>query len=229
MTRDLSKYLRSEDDGYIRITPEIKQLAEKLTSGANTIEEKARNIYEYIKEKNWFFSPAMPSPDLLDKDSLDCSAKHVLQASLNRSIGIPTRIALLECPIEGLMSSVENSKLPSWAKAISETVLLTISDTVKASTHYATEVFYNNKWNFMDATMNKKACGLLDKDKKKGCLSDKNVSSVLGCRKIGKSTDVTSNGVIISSAIKMLTDIAGLTGLTGKVEDDEDKIINILK
>lgn len=214
MTKDLSRYTKEQETGYIKITPEIKALAEELTEGATTDEDKSNKIYDYIRNKQYFISPTTKTNKLLNREWLDCGSKHALLTSLHRSLGIPTRIAITECPMEGFQNTLYHLYLPKGANAIAKSIIQAFGEDILGGTHYAAEVWYNDRWNFVDATMNPKICDMLgkeDEDKKTVCLSKRNATGVLGCRKIGHSEDVPSNGVIVSTLARIVTDITGAT------------------
>ncbi len=215
---DPSLYLGSHDKGYIRITPKVKKLAEKITKGAKTDREKAEKIYEYVLNKPYFFAPATSVDKVLDYEFMDCTSKHTLLATLNRAVGIPTRIALMECPINNFDGLVNQFRLPQWMEIMANGVIQAYSDDIFNGTHMATQVYLDGKWEFMDATLSPRLCKVFkEKEKKEDCLSKKNASAVLGCKIIGVSADIPSNDVIISKLGRTIADILGATNKLRKV------------
>lgn len=202
---NLEKYLKSED-GYIQITPEIKALASKITTGAKNDAEKARKIYNHVREIKYFISPSAPSSHLINRDVMDCGSKHTLHASLLRAEGIPARINIMECPLEGVANTIEHIPLPPTTQIILGTLFSAIGQDVKFGTHYALDAYYDEKWNFQDSTMNPRLCNFFTGSKREACLSDRNASALLDCKKIGHTEDLPSNGVIISTLGKMTVD-----------------------
>lgn len=214
MTEDLSRYTKSQDVGYIKITPKIKRLADKITNGSKTDREKVERIYDFIRSKEYFISPTTYTNELIEREWLDCGSKHALFASLNRSLGIPTRIALMECPMEGFQNTLDHIHLPKGMSTVAKSLIHAFGEDILGGTHYASEVYLDGDWEFMDATMNPRLCKLMGKDnpdKHEKCLSKENVSGVLECRKIGQSEDVPSNGIILSTLARMVTDLTGAT------------------
>jgi len=209
---NLEKYLKSEE-GYIKLTPEIEALAEKITEGATTDAEKADKIYDYMRDINYFISPAMPAPSLIDRKFLDCGSKHTLQASLLRSQGIPARINLMECPITAVTKTLEHIRLPKMTMIVGNTALNAIGEDVNYGTHYALDAHYDDEWHFQDATVPPKLCKYFTGEKKEECLSRQNASALLGCRKIGHTEDLPSNGVIISVMGKLFIEYMDQLGL----------------
>lgn len=237
MSEDIERYLKSEDEGYIRITPKIQDLADEITEGAKTDAEKAEKIYDYVRKVDYFISPATRSEDLIDRTSLDCGAKHTLLASLNRAAGIPTKIKLMACPMEGLHSTVDHLGLPEWITMVGHTALHMAEENAIGGTHYATEAYYDDDWHFMDATLNDRLCDYFDGDKKERCLSKQNASGLLDCRPIGEAEDMPSNGILLSSMARMITDFTGVTSqvknITKKRSENllamEDKVLEELE
>jgi len=209
---NIEKYLNSEE-GYIKITPEIKELAEKITDGAETDAEKAEKIYNYMRDINYFISPSMPAPNLIDRKFLDCGSKHTLQASLLRASGIPARINLMECPLEAVSKTVDHIRLPRMGRVVLGTALSAIGEDVNYGTHYALDAYYDDDWHFQDSTVPPQLCNYFTGEKKADCLSKKNASALLGCRKIGHTKDLPSNGVIVSVMGKLAVDYMEKLGL----------------
>jgi len=216
MTKNYSKYLKSDSDGYIQITPEVKALAEKITLGAESDEEKVGLIHDYIKEIDYSINPSTSIDDLINSESLDCGSKHILQAALYRSLDIPTRIPILECPISGVEKAIQNLKIPKWASMATKLFFSSLKNNVKSVTHYAVEPRYNDEWHFFDATMGNHMCDFFDGEKKELCLSNEGTSGIMGCKRIGHLDDFPGSGVIFSSIIKGLLD---LTGKANKIFD----------
>lgn len=211
MSKDHSKYLQSNEDGYIRITPKVKKLAEELTKGATTEKEKVEKIYDYVRNKKYFLVPARPTDEIIDSEFLDCGSKHTLISALNRSINIPTRIALVECPVEIFRKTLKHLKVPRWADLVGQSIISTMEGGMLGGTHYGVEAYYDKKWHFMDATLNDDLCSHFHGEKKEKCLSKKGVASVLDCKYNGHSLDLPNNAVLISNFMRFITDITGAT------------------
>lgn len=228
--KDLERFLRSHENGYIQITPKTEEKLQEIIGETKNPADIAEKNYEYVRSKPYFISPLKKSEELVDKSTLDCGSKSVLLASLNRAAGIPSRITMMECPFSVFRGTIDHMNIPDIAKGAADGILDMIGENARGGTHYAVESYYDDEWHLMDPTMNPEMCEYFTGEKKDLCLSKGNASAMNDCRKIGWSEDLPSNGVIIASITKLASDLTGATGITmKKFESDVNKGLNQLK
>jgi len=78
---------------YVDITQEIRELAERLVNGSQNTLDAAIRIFNFVRDLKFGASPIYKASEVLrNKDKpLICVSKAILQVSLYRSIGIPSR------------------------------------------------------------------------------------------------------------------------------------------
>ena len=93
--KDIETYLKPTS--FLQInSPEIKNLAEKITRGIKRNEEKARKLIDWVY-KNLEKKPTVTLPTALDVVRMgygDCNEHAILYAALARASGIPTEIVV---------------------------------------------------------------------------------------------------------------------------------------
>ncbi|MEM5811106.1 MAG: transglutaminase-like domain-containing protein [Candidatus Aenigmatarchaeota archaeon] len=130
-----STYCKSDD-------PEIKQLALKITRNKKNDKEKAKALFEWVRDKiEYRITKIVGAKKILKRNPKYGSSfdKTNLLIALCRSIGIPARYVLLNCDIK-----VKKPNVPTRAL------------------HYVAEIFVNNRWVIADPTFSKSISSVVD-------------------------------------------------------------------
>ena len=133
---------------YADITPEVRNLAEKLSKGTKNKREAAIKIFYFIRDLKFGASPIYKASEVLKhlNQPLICASKAALQVACCRALGIPSRFH-------------------TWKVSVSDDVISKINELLFAKSkrkfkkggilfHVSTEVFLD-RWIIADATIDR--------------------------------------------------------------------------
>ena len=128
--------------------PKIVQKAKELTKGCKTDAERAKNLYEFVRDSyNDNPSASFKASDVLDYGGNNCIRRATLLAALCRAVKIPARLHIQEF-------TMIDYKLPDGE----------VQDL--RSPHVITGIFLDGNWRLYDATGNAKKWIGLNQDEK---------------------------------------------------------------
>ncbi len=189
----------------------LKSLANKITENASSAMDKSVRVWNFMKNIPYdIVGTGTTDPSkLLDKKSLDCAGKALLQSDLLTLSGIKNRIELLECPASTMKATMKTilKDNPSLLKVTEK-----LSGMFKnmEMTHVAVQSKVGDEWIRMDSTLPTSVCEKIKDDKKReDCKTFDNVSAVNECRHIGFSNEVPSSVFFTSNLLSKIGNFFG--------------------
>ncbi len=128
--------------------PDIAKMGQDLVLATDTIEEKARKIFLFVRDSIKYDMYAVSNigddymaSSILQKARGYCVQKAIVLAALGRAVGIPSRLVLV---------AIKNHKSPADAMEIMKTNIF--------FPHIYNQFFINNKWVNVAATFDRSIC-----------------------------------------------------------------------